>query len=240
MCVNKKKRYIIFMLISCLLFLSCGCAVMKSRTHPEFEERYKNIKTSGLIPPDIEIYELSAGGVRELKDEWSEIGKENVFNALMKKFKEKGIKVDTLTKDEEMEDTLALYRAVSMCINLHTQGPSAFPEKQKNFDYSIGSIEKTLDKYGVDALMIVYGSDESTTGGRQALIAFGLLASIATGVPVVPRAGITTMNVALVDPSGTILWYNCKRSGASHDLRKPEDATSFVEDIFSDFPESNK
>jgi hypothetical protein len=31
-----------------------------------------------------------------------------------------------------------------------------------------------------------------------------------------------------------------KRSGASHALIKPEDATSFVEDIFSDFPESDK
>jgi hypothetical protein len=72
------------------------------------------------------------------------------------------------------------------------------------------------------------------------LIALGLLASIATGVPLAPRAGITTMDVALVDPSGTILWYMDKRSGASHALIKPEDATSFVEDIFSDFPGPDK
>ena len=239
MCLSMKK-YLVFILIPCLLFSPFGCAVIKSRTHPEFEARYRNIETFGLIPPDIEIYELTAGGVRELKDEWSDMGKENVINSLMKKLKEKDIKVETFTKDEIMEETLALYRAVSMCIELHTQGPFAFPEKQKNFDYSIGSIEKTLEENNVDALMIIYGSDEDTTGGRQALIALGVLASIATGVAVAPRAGITTMDVALVDPSGTILWYKNKSSGASHALKKPEDATSFVEDIFSDFPESDK
>jgi len=239
MCLSMKK-YLVFLLIPCLLFSPFGCAAKKSRIHPEFESRYKNIKTSGLIPPDIEIYELTAGGIRELKDEWSDIGKENVFKALMKKLKEKEIKVEILTKDEDMEDALALYRAVSLCIGLHTNGPFAFSEKQENFDYSIGSIEKILKKHGVDALMIIYGSDEDTTGGRQALIALGLLASIATGVPLAPRAGITTMDVALVDPSGTILWYMDKRSGASHALIKPEDATSFVEDIFSDFPGPDK
>ncbi len=235
-----KKRFVSLLLILCLSFSSFGCAVIKSRTHPEFEARYEKIEIYGLILPDIKIYELTAGGVCELKDEWSDIGKENVFNALMKKLEEKEMKVEALTKDEEMEDILALYRAVSMCIGLHTHGPFAFSEKQENFDYSIGPIEKILKKHGVDALMIIYGSDEDTTGGRQALIALGVLASIATGVAVVPRAGITTMDVALVDPSGTILWYKDKRSGASHALIKPEDATSFVEDIFSDFPESHK
>ncbi len=235
-----KKRYVALLLVPCILFLPFGCAVIKSNTHPEFEARFKNIENFGLIPPDIKIYELTAGGVRELKDEWSDMGKENVINALMKKLKEKDIKVEIITKDEMMEEALALYRAVSMCIELHTQGPFVFPEKQKNFDYSIGSIEKALEENNVDALMIIYGSDEDTTGGRQALIALGVLASIATGVVVAPRAGITTMDVALVDPSGIILWYKNKSSGASHALVKPGDATSFVEDIFSDFPESDK
>lgn len=239
MCLNM-KRYLVFLLVPCLLFSSFGCAVIKSSTHSEFEARYKNIKTSGLIFPDIEIYELTAGGVRELKDDWCKSGTENVFNALMEKLKEKEIEVKILTVEEDIEDILALYRAVSTCIHLHTYGPYPFPEKKKNFSYSIGSIEKILKKHGVEALMIIYGSDEVTTGGRKALIAFGALATIATGVPVVPRAGITTMDVALVDSSGTILWYMGKRSGASHDLRNPEDATTFVEDIFSDFPGSDK
>jgi len=235
-----KKRFVSLLLILCLFLSSFGCAVIKSKAHSEFEARYRNIETFGLIPPDIEIYELTAGGVRELKDEWSDMGKENVINALMKKLKEKEIKVESFIKDENMEEALALYRAVSICIELHTQGPWSFPEKQKNFDYSIGSIEKILKENDVDALMIIYGSDEDTTGGRQALIALGVLASIATGVVVAPRAGTTTMDVALVDPSGTILWYKNKSSGASHALKKPEDATSFVDDIFSDFPESDK
>jgi hypothetical protein len=117
---------------------------------------------------------------------------------------------------------------------VYTYGPRPFPEKQKNFDYAIGSIEQILNSYGVDALLFVYGVDENASGGRKALIAAGIIAGV------IPRAGMTAMNMALVDKSGSILWFNVKRSEGRYDLRKTENATEFTKDILSDFPRFEK
>ncbi len=239
MCLSM-KRYLVFLLVPCLLFSSFGCATIKSSTHSEFEVRSKNIKTPGLIPPDVKIYEFTAGGVHELRDDWSDKGKENILNALMEGFKEKEVKVNILAIDEdieeEMEEIKALYRAVSTCIHLHTYGRYPFPEKKKNFDYSIGSIKKILDKYGSDALLFVYGSDETATGGRKGLIAASFVAAAVTGVYIGPRGSITSVSIALVEPSGTILWYCIKNRVGGYDLTEKESVSMFLEDILTNFP----
>lgn len=117
-----------------------GCAAPAYRTHQELEMRAKNIKTAGLAPPVTKIYELTAGGVRELKDDWSAHGKQNVTRTIIESFKGKPMEIKMLTIDkdieEEIEDVRALYEAVSTSILQHTYGEtSLFPEKQKNFDY---------------------------------------------------------------------------------------------------------
>lgn len=233
-----------FFIIFYLSFTTLGYAAeISSRSHPELRHT-KDIKVVGFLTPDIKIYELTAGGVRELRDDWSTIGKENVMNALIKGLKEKQLEIKTLTveKDlqDELEDIQALYRAVATSIRLHTYGEHSFPEKQKNFDYSIGSIENILTKYGVNALIFVYGRDEISTGGRKALTAAGVIAGALTGVVVIPRAGTTAVSVALVNKSGSILWFNVKGSGAGYDLREPESTSEFITEMLSDFPKFEK
>jgi hypothetical protein len=106
----------------------------------------------------------------------------------------------------------------------------------KNFDYSIGPIDKILQKHGTDALIFVYGFDEISTGGRKALQAAGIIAGALTGVVVLPRSGFTVINAAIVDPSGAVLWYNVKGSQGGYDLRNPESATNFIRSVLSDYP----
>lgn len=239
MSLNSKKSFI-FVLGLCLFFLAVGCAPITKTVHPEFEVRLKDIKTTGLLSPDIKIYELTAGGVRELRDDWCVKGKENVQKATMECLGERPLEIKPITIDkeseEEMEEIYALYRAVSTSINLHTQGDNKFPEKVKNFDYSIGSIENILKRYEVDSLMLVNGFDEISSSGRQALKAAGIIAGALTGVVIIPRSGITIISVSLLDPSGAILWYNIKGSQGGYDLRNPESATKFVREILSDYP----
>ena len=235
-------RFERFFLLVPLFFLLAfyGCAGKPYRAHPEFEARSKSIKNPGLIPPDVRIYELSAGGVRELRDDWCVIGKDRVLSALTDCFAGKECKITCLSADdeikEELEDIKALYRAISVSIRLHTYGPFLFPEKQNNFDYSIGSIEQLLEKLGADALIFVHGEDEISTGGRKALIVLGAIASGITGANVYVRGGITVVSVALVDASGTILWYNMRGSQGAHDLRDTASAAGLVQNILSTFP----
>lgn len=239
-----RKKIFTFISVFCL-FLLIGCAPLSYRTHPEFETRSKNIKSPQLIPPDVKIYKLTAGGVPELIDEWCSTGKENVLKAITESFKDKPTKLQIIPIDkeleEELEDIQALYRAVCTSIYLHTYyGLTSFPEKKKNFDYSIGPIDKILQKYGTDTLVIVYGRDEISTGGRQALQATSVLLGALTGVYMHVRAGITAMSVAVIDPSGSILWFCTKSSEGGHDLRNYESAEGFVKDVFSNFLKSEK
>lgn len=239
--IRDHKKSFLLLLCLCLLWIAFGCAsITPYRAHPEFEMRTKNIKTSGLLSPDIKIYEFTAGGVRELRDDWCAKGKVNVQGALIQCFQERPLEVKPVSVDkemeEEMEDIYALYRAVSTSINLHTYGEFRFPEKMKNFDYSIGTIDKILQKHGTEALIFVYGFDEISTGGRKALQAAGIIAGALTGVYVMPRSGITAVSAAVVDPSGSILWYNIKASQGGYDLRDPESATNFMRAILSSYP----
>jgi hypothetical protein len=243
--IRSHKKFTLFLLSFCLLWGVFGCAsvpppITPYRAHPEFEMRTKNIKTLGLLSPDIKIYEFTAGGMRELRDDWCAVGKENVQRALIGCFREKPFEIKPIVVDkemeEEMEDIYALYRAVVRSINFYTYGQFKFPQKMKNFDYSVGPIDKVLQKHGADGLIFVYGFDEISTGARKALQTTAVIVGAIAGVYVVPRSGITVVNVALVDPSGAILWYNVKGSEGVYDLRNRESATKFVRSVISDYP----
>lgn len=234
-----KKSFLV--LCGLLIFAASGCAGPTFRVHPAMGSRVQEMKTVGLFPPDIKIYEFTAGGIHDLRDDWSEQGKENVQRAIMERFSGGPVAVRTLTTDKELEndvkEVFALYEAVGASIMLHTYNEqNIFLDKKNSFDYSVGSIEALLRKSGADALLLVQGIDEISTGGRQALTTLGILAGAFTGVYVGPRVGATALRVALVDSSGAILWFNVKGSGGGSDLRNRDSATAFVRATLAEFP----
>lgn len=241
---KEKGRKLLIVLTAVVIGVAgVGCATY--RTHPAYPERSGSITSSAIVPPEVKIYEFTAGGMRELRDDWCKTGRECVRATFLDNLKKRGYNAWIIAAEDEvlrdLEEVQALYRAVSASIQIHTyDGPHVFREKQKNFEYSVGSVEHILQKCGADALIFVSGSDEISTGGRKALIAAGIMVGIFTGVPVVPRGGYTTMSVALVDKSGDILWYTHKVSEGGYDLRKPESAAEFVTALLADLPELRK
>jgi hypothetical protein len=99
--------------------------------HPEFYKRALRIKTPGMIAPDVKVCELTAGGVREIRDDWSAAGKQNVATALAECLDEQACTVKTCVvgKDieEELEDIIALYRSVPPRLSFYLYGPHPFP-----------------------------------------------------------------------------------------------------------------
>jgi hypothetical protein len=229
--------------VGSLLLTALGCASLPAhryRAHPEFETRSKQIHTAGILSPDIKIYELTAGGIRELRDDWCKIGKETVEQAAGECFRERWVQVKIIPiekeTEEELEDIVALYRAVSTSIISHTYGEYLFPEKVKRFEYSIGPIDSLLKRWNSDALVFIIGSDEISTSGRKALTAAAMVLGALAGVVMLPGGGITVVSIAVVDPSGNILWYNVKGSQGGYDLRNPESTRELLKAIVSDFP----
>lgn len=239
-----------------ILLLVCGflasCALPSYRTHPAFETTAKRIGTVTLLPPQVEVFYLETGGVREKRDEWSDQAKKNISVATEEgvsdriTFKIKSLPESHLSDEvkSEIEETYALFDMVSFSILLHTypQAGVLFEEKVKNFEYSLGEEVKRLKVEGADALLLLSGSDHVWSEGRKGLQAFavllGLGAAAGTGVMVIPvLGGGTQITAALLDAhSGTILWYNRVAAGAGYDLRDRESATELVKKLFEGFP----
>jgi hypothetical protein len=240
-----KRKCFVFLILMIAMSTALGCVPKTYRKHQQFDTNCKLINNYCLIKPDVEICEISAGGVKEIRDDWCAEGLENVVAALQKTLAQKNVNYKRITADEdfkkEVEDIRALYRAVSQSIRLHAigGGPHAFPDKLKSFDYSIGPINTVLDTYDCNALIVVYGTDEISTSGRKALMALGAVAGAFTGVTIMPRAGMTTVNFSLIDSDGNILWYTSKAQGG-YDLRKPESAHKLIDAVVADYPQCVK
>jgi hypothetical protein len=226
--------------VSFIFVSTVACAPTSYRAHPELDTRVRSIKTIGILPADIRIYELSAGDVEELQDDWSDQGRENVMRAALAGLKNHNVQAKSLTIrkefENEMEDIQTLYWAVSASILYYAYGEQGIPEKRKNFVYSVGSMKKFLDTQGVDAVLLVSGYDEVSTGGRKALRALSMFTSIITGVT--KRSGMTGISAALVDKSGSVLWYNISVQEGGYDLRDAGSAKGMVNLVLRDFPET--
>ena len=235
-------------LIALVLVRTTGCVATPDwsrkyqqpyRAHPDLARRTQGVKILGVLPPDIKIYELSAGGDTELRDDWSAAGREAVLKGLADAFKDRGIALRPLAVDKDMqgpfEDLTALYRAVSYSIVEHTYKNPPFQTKLENFDYSVGPVDDVLRKHQADAFLIVYGIDEISTAGRKALRGVGLVLGSVTGQPVLSQ-GTTALNIALVDRSGAVLWYKIAGDDGGYDLRDGKSAKTFIQRLVADFP----
>lgn len=242
-----KEKYLI--LLTVFSFVLCSCVTPPRNKHAEFETRIQKVESVGLFQPYIQIFELKADGTRLQRDDLSRVGEENVLHALRKFFEENPsfVKPIVITKDieEEMEDILALFRAVSQSIQLHgLPGPALLPEKQKNFDYSVGSIQPILEKTGLDSLLLFCGTEEIPTGGRRAATAtMAAAAFIVVGAPLaiplvfaLATPAYVVLKVAIIESSGVILWHSAIGGEGKYDFVDPETSAAFVTHALKDLP----
>ncbi len=208
------------LLITYLILLLAGCALNAYRMHPEFDVRAGSIRKSVLITPDISMYELSSAGVVMLRDDWSEVGRNNLQNAILSEFNGKSCKVKLAQMDtqiaKEMEAVQALYRLVHKTMKQQTFGPHQNRADNTEFNFSVGSLETILQKLDADAMIFVTGYDQVTNGGHKALI-----------------------DLAVADSSGTILYYSVKGTRKGEDLRNPVSAAAMTRELLSGFSRMN-
>jgi hypothetical protein len=199
------------------------------RARPEFVQTARAVRTVGLVSPVVKVFELTAGGQTVLKDEWSTQGRKAVTDSLQRALAEKGWKVKVVEPTpqikEELEEMRLLYGDVGPSIVRATYAYPVFPEKYKNFDYSVGPVKRLLEHAGVDLLVLAYGYDEISSGGRGVVNALNAL--LGTG----STGGDSFLNVALIDRNGKVLWFDVEMARGSFDLRDPASADGFVRRI---------
>lgn len=230
-----------------LFFFSAGCTTttptVKLHHTIKNSEQAPQLKQIVLLPVDVDIYELSMGGVEEEVPEWSSKAEENIRSALLfsnegkcSKVAHKAVSTSDLTSKEReiLEEHLALFSSVAaMSIWATSDFNKPWHFKQEHFDYTIGDGLRFLKtKYNVDAGLIIIGQETVSTSGRQAAAALG---AILLGMYI--PTGNAVLIGGLVDfETGNLLWMDYHAAGAGLDMRDVEMCENFVEKLVEDYP----
>jgi hypothetical protein len=250
--VGQQRNGMVFWLTvacyACLVNSAFAQSSYEPRTAQNLKEIIPQIRTLVVLPPKVDLFELSAGGMREPMEDWSAQAKLNMTAAVLNYLNTKdGITVrmleaEHLPKDvaTNLNETWALYDTVESSIILHTYSQvgsvasNIFQDKISNFDYSLGSETSGLAEQ-TDALLIVRGLEQRSTVGRKAVQAGVALLGLVAGRVVVPPGSRGVVSAALVDAhTGSILWY--KRSGSASGMNESDGSKTTVLQLMSDFP----
>ena len=106
------------------------------RFPPDLAERMKTIRTIAMIRPDIKMFELSTGGVKELRQEWCDECCMKVQAAFVDQFQRFGydIKILDLAEDNsaDLREILFLYGTWSRASSgTLTRVPNSFPRRRR-------------------------------------------------------------------------------------------------------------
>ena len=219
-----------------LLLAASGAAAQSKNLAPGFETLPKGAKVV-IMPTDIELFLISAGGIPEPKADWTEVATKHFKAALVEKKKSLGATtVELSEKDaDDFEDINALHGAIARSINIHHFGPGfmALPTKDGKLDWSMGDpVRRIKERTGADYALFSWVRDSYASGER--VVAMIALAALGVGV-----AGGTQVGYAsLVDlNTGQVVWFNRLLRGWG-DLREAEKAAESLDALLQGFPGS--
>ncbi len=233
-----RRSLLLWPLLSLLVFAGCATTPVLHRTHPSAAARATQLRTV-VAPLDAELSELTAGGLLEPRDDWTELAVQNLAAALAAETQ--WTPPVALTDEQlalvqaETEDVQALVRAFTLNHLMATfpvRGPFAIPEG--NLTYNTGPLTAHADALGEGAVLFVFVRNSYATAGRKALLAFSLIGAGLTGVAIIPAMGSDIVSAALVETDGTVLWFNVHAAGA--DPRTPEGARALAKQILVGLP----
>lgn len=190
-----------------------------------------------LLPPQVFVYELSAGGVPTRMADWEATARDNLVTAATRLSREAGFELlpapalDPLLADQ-LEAHIGLYERVAQSVFVYGRGDqAAWAHKKNEFDYTVGpGLAFLREQTGADAALIVLGSDFISSGGRRAAFIAGLM------LGVVMPLGQSFITAGIVDlTTGDVLWMSFD-SSASMDSRTPADVDSLMHDLYQTWP----
>jgi hypothetical protein len=189
-----------------------------------------------IMPTDIELFSISAGGVLEPKADWTAAASQHFKNALIEK-KKKALKLDVVevseTDADEFADINALHGAIARAISMHHFGAGSFnlPTKDGKLDWSLGEATRAIKKAtGADYALFTWVRDSYASGERIATMI--ALAVLGVGV----GGGMQIGYASLVElETGQVLWFN-QLQRASGDLREAEKAAETIDTLLGNFP----
>lgn len=218
-----------------LLCMAVPAYAQSPNLAPGFSALPKEAKVV-VMPSDIELFSISAGGVMEPKAEWTQSANKHFRAALAQK--KNSIGATLIELSEQDADSLAeinsLHSAVASAIATHHYGPAALRLRTKDgkLDWSLGeSVRALKEKTGADYALFTWIRDSYASGERIATtVVMALLG-------VVPAPGGRQLGYAsLVDlNTGQVQWFNrlLRNTG---DLREAGKAADTLDALLAQFP----
>jgi hypothetical protein len=220
---------------------TAGCVVPGTdavATADKLQRRAADLKVL-LMPADIVLAEVTAGGMTEVNAEWTAAAKEYSQIALKDFLEKRNAQLVAYQEPSDPEQArlneqlVKLHAAVGASIVLHQfLSPLQLPSKKTGFHWSLGSDVRALAiENGADYALFVHIQDSYASAGRVAAQVF---MAVLFGVAV--PGGVQSGYASLVDlRTGEIVWFNRLARGTG-DMRKPEAARETVEFLMSKFP----
>ncbi len=228
-----KERTVHFLgALALLLFLSACTMAGKPAIGSGVKAGQEELPTRLLLLPlNVSVNEISAGGLVQEDPEWSREGEEALTLAVNDYFaagtKATLVKMPELTKEQSdlVHEHVLLYEVVAGQAYIAANVPVAgWGHLANDFHYTIGNGLRFLkEKSGADAALIVIGSDNISSGGRRGMVAAAALLGV--GVPL----GASRVVVGVVDlEDGDILWFQHSFAQGNLDLRHSADALTLL------------
>jgi hypothetical protein len=216
-------------------FMSAGAALAQSRNlAPGFTNLPKGTKVL-IMPIDIELFSMSAGGVLEPRADWTEAAQKHFKAALGEKERTLGVTPVELSEQDadEFAEVGALHVAVARAVALHHFGIASFhlPTKEGKLDWSLGEAVRPIkQKTGADYALFSWVRDSYASSERVATMI--VLAALGVGV----QLGSQTGYASLVDlNTGRVLWFN-RLFRTRGDLREAGSAAETLNALLNNFP----
>lgn len=213
-------------------------AVLGAQSHrAEGFDRLPEGAVVAVMPLDVELYAVTAGGVREPKAEWTEAARKNILADLVARSEPGKVAFQPFTGvvGEELAELGHLRQAVSLAIWLHHFGTMKLPSKEGRLDWTLGEPAAAIARaMPADFALYLTLRDSTATGGRVATMV--LMAAFGIGAPGGGQAGEATL-VEL--KTGRVVWYN-RMFKATGDVRDPVAAHAALDNLLADFPGKGK
>ena len=226
--VNSRRFLALGAVLACMNLGACtSTAPLRSETAAfDWSSQQKRLL---LVKPDVELGEVTAGGVVEPRADWSDKATRGIEDSLSAALSRRGIQVDALASlSDPREVQLAkLNGVVGGEILIHQMGFSKLPTKTSALDWTLGPGTNAFrTKYRADYAMFVFVRDTYSSDSRKALMFLGM----ATGGTQIAFASLVDLR------TGNIVWFNRLLTTAGGDLRNSSGAGEFTANLLKDSP----
>ena len=215
-----------------------GCV---TSTHQKITQlaRTDNAPKVLLMPVDVTLGHLTAGGLFEPQAEWTTAAEKHVGTALDRFLSGRNVilvpykEPSNGDRANTHDQIVKLHRVVGSSTRIHQYVPAfQLPTKKTGFDWSLGpEVERLAEEFDADYALFVYMKDSYATAGRAAAMVFAAILGV--GI----QGGTQIGYASLVDlKNGEIVWFNALGRGEG-DLRKEKPAAETVNLLMTKFPQ---